>query len=121
MRAASVTAFDSFAPVADFSVLELAIVIVFTRQPGIDVPAVAAEIKRWFKTDVAASDLAMPLRRLVHREWLTTDGISLHATEQASEKAEIAGRGLVHLIFRDRYFFDVGKLLDVTITKEDIT
>lgn len=119
MSAASVTAFDSIAPVPDFSVLELAIIIVFSRRPGIDVAGAAAEIGRWFKTEIVASDLSRSLSRLIHREWLTTDGISLHATEGAREKAESAGRGLVHLVFRDRFFFDVGKLLDVTIIKED--
>ncbi len=119
MSGSSVTAFDALAPIPEFSVLELAVVMVFARCPGIDVPGVAAEIGRWFNANLIESDLAQPLRRLLHREWLTTDGIALHATEEAREKAEFAVRGLVHLVFRDRYFFDVGKLLDVTIVRED--
>ena len=57
--------------------------------------------------------------RLLHREWLTSDGPAFHATEHARVKAEFAARGLVHFLFRDRFFFDVGKLLDVTIVRED--
>lgn len=119
MSATSVTAFDAFAPVPEMTVLELAVVICFARHPGIDVAGVVAEIARWFKTSVVESDLSTPLRRLIHREWLTTDGIALHATDEAREKAEFAAKGIVGLIYRDKYFFDVGKLLDVTLVRED--
>ena len=119
MGAASVTAFDALAPVPEISVLELAVVICLARRPGSDLASVAAEIGRWFNIRLTQSDLAGPLRRLVHREWLLSDGISLRATEDARVKAEFAARGLVHFVFRDRYFFDVGKLLDVTIVRED--
>ena len=120
MGAASITAFDALAPVPEISVLELAVVICFARRPGIDPAGVAAEIGRWFNASLVESDLAGPLRRLVHREWLLCDGLSFRATEEARAKAEFAGRGLVHFLFRDRYFFDVGKLLDVTIVREDL-
>ena len=119
MGAASVTAFDALAPIPEISVLELAVVICLVRRPGIDPAGVVAEIGRWFNASLVESDLAGPLRRLVHREWLTSDGLSYRATEDARLKAEFAGRGLVHFLFRDRYFFDVGKLLDVTIVRED--
>ena len=119
MGAASVTAFDALAPVPEFSVLELAVVICLVRRPGTDPAGVVAEIGRWFNASLVESDLAGPLRRLVHREWLTRDGPSFRATEEARLKAEFAGRGLVHFLFRDRFFFDVGKLLDVTIVRED--
>jgi hypothetical protein len=102
MSVVSVTAFDAGTSVPDFSMIELAIVIVFSRHPGIDLAGAAAEISRWFKADINAGDLARPLRRLVHREWVTTDGVSLLATTRAREMAEFAGRGLVHLIYRDR-------------------
>lgn len=119
MTATSVTAFDAFAPIPDVSVLELAVVIVFARTPSIEVSGAAAEIARWFKVDVSPSDLANPMRRLEHRAWLTADGKSFRATQEARDKAEFAAKGIVHLAFRDRFFFDVGKLLDVTIIKED--
>jgi hypothetical protein len=119
MRATTVTAYDALAPIPEFSVVELAIFICFARDPGIDVAGVVEEIGRWFKTSIVESDVAAPLRRLLHREWLTTDGIALHATDEARKKAEFAAKGLVQLIYRDRYFFDVGKLLDVTIVSED--
>ena len=119
MGAASVTAFDALAPVPEFSVLELAIVICFARRPGSDLGSVVAEIGRWFNASLVENDLAGPLRRLVHREWLLSDGPSFRASEDARLKAEFAARGLVHFLFRDRYFFDVGKLLDVTIVRED--
>ena len=119
MSATTVTAFDAFAPVPEMSVLELAVVICFARQPGIDVAGVVVEIGRWFKTSVVESDLSAALRRLIHREWLTTDGVALHATDEAREKAEFAAKGIVGLIYRDKYFFDVGKLLDVTLVRED--
>ena len=119
MDATSVTAFDALAPVPEISVLELAVVICLARRPGIDPAGMAAEIGRWFNAGLVESDLAGPLRRLVHREWLLRDGPSFRATEDARLKAEFAARGLVHFVFRDRYFFDVGKLLDVTIVRED--
>ncbi len=118
MGASTVTPFYAFAPVPDLTVLELAIVICFVRRPGCDVASVGDEIGRWFKTSIVESDLSNSLRRLVHREFLTTDGKSLFATEEAREKAESAARGIVHLTFRDRYFFDVGKLLDVSIRED---
>ncbi len=118
MGAASVTAFDALAPIPEISVLELAVVICLVRRPGIEPAGVVAEIGRWFNASLVESDLAGPLRRLVHREWLTSDG-AFRATEDARLKAEFAARGLVHFLFRDRYFFDVGKLLDVTIVRED--
>ena len=120
MGATNVTAFDALAPLPEISVLELAVVICFARRPGIDLAGVVAEIGRWFNASLVESDLAGPLRRLVHREWLTSDGTAIHATEDARLKAEFAARGLVHFVFRDRYFFDVGKLLDVTIVREDL-
>lgn len=119
MGAANVTAFDAHTPVPEFSVLELAVVICIARRPGISPGEIAAEIARWFNAAVADHDLAGPLRRLLHREWLTSDGPAFHATEDARVKAEFAARGLVHFLFRDRFFFDVGKLLDVTIVRED--
>ncbi len=119
MRASSVTAFDAFMPVPDLTVLELAIVICFVRRPGCDVVSVGDEIGRWFKTSIVESDLSSSLRRLVHREFLTTDGKAMHATEEARERAEFAARGIVHLTFRDKYFFDVGKLLDVSIREDN--
>ena len=119
MGASSVTAFDALTPVPEFSVLELAVVICFARRPGSDLASVVAEIDRWFNASLVESDLAGPLRRLVHREWLMSDGTAFRATEDARVKAEFAARGLVHFLFRDRFFFDVGKLLDVTIVRED--
>jgi hypothetical protein len=119
MGAASVTAFDARTPLPEFSVLELAVVICFARRPGSDLASVVAEIARWFDIGLVEGDLAGPLRRLVHREWLVSDGAGFRATEDARLKAEFAGRGLVHFLFRDRYFFDVGKLLDVSIVRED--
>ena len=119
MGAASVTAFDALAPIPEISVLELAVVICLVRRPGTDPAGVVAEIGRWFNASLVESDLAGPLRRLVHRKWLVSDGPSFRATEDARLKAEFAGRGLVHFLFRDRFFFDVGKLLDVTIVREE--
>ncbi|UVO53790.1 hypothetical protein [Sphingomonas sp. SUN039] len=119
MEPRSVTAIDALAPIPEISVVELAVVICFTRRPGSDVASVVAEIGRWFNISLVESDISNALRRLIHREWLTTDGIALHATEAARDKAELAARGIVQLIYRDRYFFDVGKLLDVTLIRED--
>lgn len=119
MGAGNVTAFDAHSPLPEFSVLELAVVICFARRPASDLASVVAEIGRWFDTALVENDLAGPLRRLVHREWLVSDGAGFRATEDARLKAEFAARGLVHFLFRDRYFFDVGKLLDVSIVRED--
>ena len=119
MSGTPVTEFDSLAPVPDVSVLELAVVICSVRQPGSDRANIAAEIGRWFKASLDESDLVAPVRRLAHRQWLTSDGPSLHAAEEAQAKAEFAARGIVQLLFRDRYFFDVGKLLDVALVRED--
>lgn len=119
MSATSVIAIDALLPLPDISVLELAVLIVFARRPSIEVAGAAAEIGRWFKVDVSPGDLAHPVRRLEHRAWLTADGSSFRASEEVRERAESAARGLIHLVFRDRFFFDVAKLLDVTIIRED--
>jgi len=115
----SVMALDSFIPVPDISVLELAVVICCVRRPGVDGARLAKTIGRWFGVKLAENDLKMSLRRLSHRDWLKTEGTGLHVGEEARQKAEFAAHGLVQLLFRDRYFFDVGKLLDVSIVKED--
>jgi len=114
-----VMALDSFIPVPDISVLELAVVICCARRPGVDGARLAKTIGRWFGIKLAENDLKTSLRRLSHRDWLKSDGTGLHVGEEAREKAEFAAHGLVQLLFRDRYFFDVGKLLDVSIVKED--
>ena len=63
--------------------------------------------------------IEVPLRRLVAREGIISDGDRFAATDAGRTRAEKAAQSLVHLFFRDRYFFDVGKLLDVTPVKED--
>ena len=118
---ASVTPIDALCPVPDVSVLEMAVLIVFVRRPGIDMSSLVAEISHWFRSDLRECDVTNPLRRLQHKEWLVDDGAVLRATEGARQKAEFAAKGIVHLAFRDRFFFDVGKLLDVSIVKEDRT
>ncbi|MFM2099272.1 MAG: hypothetical protein RLZZ366_811 [Pseudomonadota bacterium] len=119
MSEATIVAFDAMTPVPDMSVLELGVIICCVRQPGSDLASIAVELGRWFNTSLVESDLAAAIRRLTHREWLRPEGPALHAVEDAREKAEFAARGIVRLAFRDRYFFDVGKLLDVAIVRED--
>jgi hypothetical protein len=116
---ASILPFETSLPIPDVSVLELGVIICCVRQPGSEPGAIAAILGRWFKVSMSESDLAGPLRRLAHREWLTRDGSGLHVIEEARERAEFAARGIVHLLFRDRFFFDVAKLLDVAIVRED--
>lgn len=103
----------------DFTVIELAIVIVCTRRPRMAIGEIAAEIARWVGKDVQANHVEMPLRRLLARADVTAEGDRYAATDNGRARAESAAKSLVHLIFRDRYFFDVGKLLDVTLVKED--
>jgi hypothetical protein len=116
---ASITAFDANMPVQDMTVLELGVIICCVRRPGCEPGSIAAELGRWFNTSLAEGDLAPAIRRLTHREWLRPEGSALHAAQDARAKAEFAARGIVRLVFRDRYFFDVGKLLDVVIVTED--
>ena len=105
--------------VPDFTVIELAITIVCTRRPGMAIDEIAAEIARWFGKDVRANHVEMPLHRLVARTDVTVDRDRYASTDHCRERAESAARSLVHLFFRDRYFFDVAKLLDVSFVKED--
>ena len=105
--------------VPDLSVIELAIAIVCTRKPGSAVDEIAVEIARWFRKDVGPSDVEMPLRRLIARSDVTADGDRYGATENGRARAESAAQALVYLFFRDRYFFDVAKLLEVKFVKED--
>lgn len=121
MSGASIMKFDSVSPIPDLSALEFAVAICCARRPGIDAAGVAAEIGRWFNVSIVDSDLSAALRRLVHREWVSLDAGALCAVGMSCEKAELAARGIIHLMFRDRYFFDVGKLLDVAIVREDHT
>lgn len=114
----TIVPFDDRA-VPDFTVIELAIVIVCTRRPRTATGEIAAEIARWAGKDVRANHVEMPLRRLVARADVTAEGDRYAATDNGRARAESAAKSLVHLIFRDRYFFDVGKLLDVTLVKED--
>ena len=120
MGGTSVTALDGLAPVPEFSVLELAVVICCARRPGSDLASVASEIGQWFNTRLVESDLAGPLRRLLHCKWLLSDCGGFSATEVSHAKAESAALGLIHFLFRDRFFVDVGKLLDATIVREDL-
>lgn len=121
MRGALVMPFDAHAPIPDLSVIELAMVICCVRKPGIDLACVAANIGRWFEASVVEDDLLMPLRRLEHRAWLISDGSALHPGQEAQKQAEFAARGIVRLLFRDRYFFDVAKLLRVKLVREDLS
>jgi hypothetical protein len=106
-------------PVPDLTVIELAIVIVCTRRPRSGTDEIASEISRWFDRPVTASHVELPLHRLIARGEVTSDGDRFGSTDLGRNRAEDAARSLVRLIFRDRYFFDVGKLLDVTLVKED--
>ena len=119
MRATTAAVVDAMSPIPNLTVLELAVVIVFARRPGSEFAYVAEEIGRWFKVELLASDLMRSVQRLQEHSWLVHEGTKLHVTEDARARAERAARGIVHLAFRDRYFFDVGKLLDVTIARED--
>ena len=105
--------------VPDFTVIELAITIVCTRRPGMAIEEIAAEIARWFGKDVRANHVEMPLHRLLARTDVTAEGDRYAATDNGRSRAESAAKSLVHLFFRDRYFFDVGKLLDVSFVRED--
>jgi hypothetical protein len=115
----TVTAFDALVPIPELSIAELALVICYVRRPGAELGTVASEIGRWFNADIVEHDLATALRRLVHREWITIEGTAYRVSDAARTRAEFAARGLVRLIYRDRYFFDIGKLLDVTFLRED--
>lgn len=105
--------------VPDLSVIELAIAIVCTRKPGSAVDEIAAEIARWFRKDVGPSDVELPLHRLVARADVIAKGNRYAATENGRVRAESAAQALVYLFFRDRYFFDVAKLLEVKFVRED--
>ncbi|MBA3895929.1 MAG: hypothetical protein H0X36_02065 [Sphingomonadaceae bacterium] len=107
------------APVPDLTILELGIAIVCTRRPTSTIEQIAAEIARWFGKDVTATHVEMPLKRLIARGEVADNRGSFGATETGHSRAEESARALVRLVFRDRYFFDVGKLLDVTLVKED--
>jgi hypothetical protein len=106
-------------PVPDLTVLELAIAIVCTRRPRSETDEIASEISRWFDRPVTASHVELPLHRLIARGEVTSDDDRFGSTDLGANRAEDAAHSLVRLIFRDRYFFDVGKLLDVTLVKED--
>jgi hypothetical protein len=103
----------------DLTVIELAIAIVCTRRPLSTTEEISAEITRWFGNDIRPAHVEVPLRRLVAREDVVIDGDRFASTDKGRSRAETAAQSLVHLFFRDRYFFDVGKLLDVTLVKED--
>lgn len=103
----------------DLTVIELAIAIVCTRRPCTATDEIAAEITRWFGSDIKPAHVEVPLRRLVAREDVVVDGDRYSSTDKGRTRAETAAQSLVHLFFRDRYFFDVGKLLDVTLVKEE--
>jgi hypothetical protein len=111
--------FDARAPVPDLSVLELAVIICVVRKPAHGAGAIAANLARRFNVPLEASDLVSPLRRLERRGWLIGNDPKFEVSEEARNRAEFAARGIVQLLFRDRYFFDVGKLLDVTLVSED--
>jgi hypothetical protein len=115
----SLTNIDTRAPVPDLTILELGITIVCTRRPTPAVDQIAAEIGRWFGKEITASHVEMPLKRLIARGDVIDNRGCFGASETGRTRAENAARGVVHLVFRDRYFFDVGKLLEVTFVKED--
>jgi hypothetical protein len=119
MSDAPILNFDARTPVPDLSVLELAVIICVVRGPGHGAGAIASNLARWFNVALEARDLASPLLRLERRGWLVGNDPKLEVSEEARTKSEFAARGIVQLLFRDRYFFDVGKLLDVSIVRED--
>lgn len=110
---------DARAPVPDLSIIELGIAIVCSRRRDATAKFIADEIARWFGKDIGPAQIELPLKRLIARGDVIETRKCFATCEEGRVRAETAARGLVHLIFRDRYFFDVGKLLDVTLVKED--
>lgn len=101
------------------TVLELAIVIVATRRPQASCAQMAEEIERWFRIAVTPQDVELPLHRMISRDCMRVEERGFEPTESGRFQAEQTARALIRLVFRDRFFFDVGKLLDVIIVKED--
>lgn len=115
----SVISIDTRAPVPDLTILELGITIVCTRRPSSAPGQIATEIGRWFGKEITASHVELPLKRLIARGDVIDVCGCFGASETGRIRAEEAARGVVRLVFRDRYFFDVGKLLEVTLVQED--
>ena len=107
------------APVPDLTIMELGIAIVCTRAPTSAVDQVAAEIARWFGRPVTAAHVELPLQRLIARGDVVANASGFGATPSGQGRAEDAARALVRLFFRDRYFFDVAKLLEIRLVRED--
>lgn len=102
----------------DLTVLELAIAVVCTRKPRSARDDIAAEVGRWFGKGVAPMHLEMPVHRMLARAELVACGDRYAATDLGRTRAESAARSLVYLFFRDRYFFDVSKLLEITFRED---
>lgn len=105
--------------VPDFTILELGITIACTRKPAPDHQQIADSIAEWFHHDISGANIELPLQRLLARGDMAQDDGHFCSTDTGRVRAEEAAQALVRLIFRDRFFFDVGKLLDVILVKED--
>ena len=90
------------------TVLELAVSIVCTRTSRLGLDDMGAEVSKWFNCEVRPVHLEMPLHRLMARGDLTPLESGYVTTENGRTRAEATAKSLVKLIFRDRYFFDVG-------------
>lgn len=117
--AGTVTPIEQAASAPDLSVIEVAIAVVCTRTPNAAFDEISAEVGRWFGKELKPQQIERPLQRLVTRGDVVSDGLRFAATPLGSSRAESAARSLVHLLFRERYYFDVGKLLDLALEKEE--
>ena len=102
----------------DLTVLELAIAIVCTRKPGAALETLAEEVGRRFGSELTPLQLELPVQRMIARADLVADARRYAASDLGRVRAEAAARSLVHLFFRDRYFFDVRRLLEVAFNEE---
>lgn len=102
-------------PLANVSVLELAVLLAYQRLDHAEVETIAHEIATWTRAPVTADELRRgPIRRLLHIGYLVEDDQGIDLTAESVQLTTTTLRQMVRFVLRDRYKFDLVEIIDLS-------
>lgn len=101
-------------PLANVSVLELAVLLTYQRFAHAGANAISGEIAKWTRAPVTADDVRGPIRRLLHIGHLEEEADGIDITVDARRMVTTTLRQMMRLTLRDRYVFDLVEIIDLS-------
>lgn len=101
-------------PLANVSVLELAVLLTYQRFSYSGPEIISAEIAKWTRAPVNADDVRGPIRRLLHVGHLEEEADGIDVTADARRMVTTTLRQMMRLTLRDRYIFDLVEIIDLS-------